>query len=152
MLVRGSRRLAQALALMFRLPAIVICFVVSLGVIASEATLRWRGHEFREITSLSVLPASIRQELGTNISGLGGVADKGKPFNVTDVVDNTNPMRRLLAAGQSGGTWLVALEQGGRAYNIQVYLFSGGVQRQHWVLVGHPSGLQAVIQQLPPEG
>ena len=132
--------------------AIVLLLLLSLGALASEPLLRWRGHEFREVGTLAALPSPIQQRLGADISGLRGVADRGKPFNDTDVVDSSRPMRRLLAAGKSGDTWLVALEQGGRGYNVQVYLFSGNVQQQHWVLLGRPTTLQAVIQQLPAVG
>ena len=132
--------------------AIVALFLLSLGALASEPVLQWRGLELREIDSVSALPAPIRHQLRVDVPGLHGVADKGKPFNVTDAVDSSKPIRRLLAAGQSGDTWLVALEQGGRGYNVQVYLFSGSVQQQHWVLLGRPATLQAVIQQLPATG
>jgi len=134
---------------MVKFKAIVVLLLLSFGALASEPVLRWNGLEFREVSVLSALPAPIRRHLGEEVPGIRGVADKGQPFNVTDVVDSSKPMRRLLAAGQSGDTWLVALEQGGRGYSVQVYLFSGSVQPQHWVLLSRPATLQAVIQQLP---
>ena len=135
---------------MRKVATIFVLFLALLGAVASEPTLRWRNYEFREISALAALPTSIQEQLGAHISGLGGIADRGRPFNSTDVVDSARPMRRLVAAGQSGDTWLVALEHGGIASNVEVYLFSSGVQRQHWVLpISRPQNLQAVIQQLP---
>lgn len=133
----------------FKCHAITVFFLLSFGALASEPALRWNGHEFREVGSLSDLPAPIRLQLGAGTPGLRGVADKGSPFNASDVVDTSKPMRRLLAAGQAENTWLVAIEQGGRGYNVRVYWFSNGVQQQSWVLLGRPDTLLEVIQELP---
>jgi hypothetical protein len=125
-----------------------LLMILSLGAVASTSLLSWRGYDLREVHSLSAIPAGIQKELGVGKSGMSGVADIGHQFNSTDVVDSSKPMRRLLAAGQDGGTWLVALEQGGRGYNVQVYLFSAGQRRQHWVLLASPTTLQEVLQQI----
>ena len=124
-------------------------FLLSYGAAASEPLLRWRGHEFREIDSLTALPASIQRQLGVGESGLKGVADKGQLFNQSDLQVGSRPTRRLLAAGQDGNTWLVALEQGGFSYSVQVYFFPAGEPQQHWVLHGHLTTLQDVLRKIP---
>ncbi|MCL2309996.1 MAG: hypothetical protein FWC42_09065 [Proteobacteria bacterium] len=128
----------------------VLCgFFFGACALASPPSLRWHGYSFHEVDSLSSLPAPLRQMLGTDVPGKGGIADKGQPFNITDVASGTLPMRRFLAAGNDGDVWLVALEQGGIAYMIQVYLFTGNVQEEHCVLSGGPKTLEAVIRLLP---
>ena len=59
-------------------------------------------------------------------------------------------MRRLLAAGRAGETWLVALEQGGRGYTVVVFVFSAleATQKQKWVLLERPGTLKEVVQQM----
>jgi len=111
----------------------------------------WQGHVLKEVRALEKLPAGIRSNLGANRQGLEGVADRGRPFNVTDVVNDKLPMRRLLTAGQDGATWLVALEHGGRGYNVEVFLFSApdSTPVQKWVLLNRPGNLREVVQELP---
>jgi hypothetical protein len=123
--------------------------ILSLGAVASTSSLSWHGYDLREVHSLSAIPADIQNELGVGKPGMSGVADIGHPFNSTDFVDSSKPMRRLLAAGQDGEAWLIALEQGGRGYNVQVYLFCAGQQRQHWVLLASPTTLHEVLQLIP---
>ena len=110
------------------------------------ATVEWQGHAFREVRTLSDLSPVIQAGLGVGRSGLDGVADRGRPFNVTDLVDSNLPMRRFLAAGRDGETWLVALEQGGRGYSVVVFLFSApdATPKQKWVLLERPTTLKEV--------
>ena len=138
---------------MRKLAAVVVLILLSLGTTASEPLLPWRNYEFREIGSLAALPASIQEKLGTHIAGIGGVAERDRPFNATDVVVGSHPMRRFVVAGQSGNTWLVALEHGGIAYYIEVYLFTDGASPQRWTLpISRPPSLQTLLQKLPATG
>ena len=108
-----------------------------------------RGHEFQEVGSLSALPLPIQKRLGVVKPGLDGVADKNQPFNATDVVDSSLPWRRFLAAGRENDVWLVALEHGGRGYNVQAYLLSSaGKLRRHWVLPGSTTTFQDVVDEV----
>jgi hypothetical protein len=113
------------------------------------ATVEWRGHAFQEVRTLADLPPVIQAGLGVERPGLDGVADRGRPFNVTDFVDGNLPTRRLLA-GRDGETWLVALEQGGRGYRVVVFLFSPleATPRPKWVLLERPRTLREVVQQV----
>jgi len=138
-----------------RTPSLAILVALSLLVAACESerhppTVEWRGHVFQEAPALSDLPVVIRSALGVGLAGLDGVADRDRPFNITDVVDSALPMRRLLAAGRDGETWLVALERGGRGYSVEVFLFSAldATPKQKWVLLERPRTLGEVVQQL----
>lgn len=112
------------------------------------AVVHWRGHAFREVQALADLPAPIRSGLGVDRPGVEGVSDRGRPFNETDVVLDNLPMRRLLAAGRDGGTWIVALEAGGRGYRVEVFLFSEleATPKQKWVLLDRPKTLGEVVR------
>jgi len=121
---------------------------------ASEPTMssvEWQGRVLREVRSLGELPAPVRLGLGVGEPGLNGVADRGKPFNATDVVDDESlPMRRFLVAGYDGDAWLVAIEHGGRGYHVEVSLFIAQQPRarQKWVLFDRPDTLVEVVRQI----
>jgi len=96
------------------------------------------------------LPASLRSSLEVDRLGLEGVADRGRPFNKTDVVDRSRPMRRFVVAGNEGDTWVVAIERGGRAYSVEVFLFTtGGPEpKQTWVLFDRPNTLAELVNDI----
>jgi hypothetical protein len=127
---------------------------------AAAPVVRWQGHRLREVTSLAALPAAIRQTLRADEPGLAGIADRGKPFNATDAIVEPAPMRRFITAGQDGDLWLVALEQGGYGYSVQILEFSGGMVRRRWEATGPQDGVDSLgtldqvvrrIRQLRPE-
>lgn len=136
---------------MVKLGAIAILWLVALNAVAGEPS-HWRRHEFQEVESLSAIPSAIQRQLDLRGGGTPGVAEKGQPFNIADVTDQHLPMRRLLAAGHEGDRWIVALEQGGRGYSVQVFLFVKNEQRDHWALLSRPISLQQVLDQIPAEG
>ena len=55
-----------------------------------------------------------------------------------------------LTAGRDGGTWLVALERGGRGYSVEVFLFSlpETEAKERWVLRHRPKTLGEVVTHL----
>jgi hypothetical protein len=130
------------------LPALLV--ILSACGSCAPAGVDWRGHTLHEARSLADLPAVIRSRLGAGRPGLSGVADRGRPFNATDVVRDELPMRRFLAAGRDGDTWLVALERGGRGYRVEVFLFSEreAAPKEKWTLLGNPKTLAEVVQQV----
>jgi hypothetical protein len=142
-----------------RTPITAVILVVFVAASACEperkipATVEWQGGNFQEVQGLADLPASIRSALGVGRLGLDGVADRGQPFNPTDVVDDRLPMRRFLAAGRDGDTWLVALEQGGYGYRVEVFLFSAleATPKQQWSLGDQPKTLNEIVQLLGAE-
>jgi len=114
----------------------------------SPGTVAWHGHVLQEVRSVAQLPPAIRSSLGVD-RGPEGVADRGRPFNVTDVVDARLPMRRFLVAGHDVDTWIVAIEHGGRAYRVEVALFTAdNPVPQRWVLNDRPSTLADVVRNL----
>lgn len=139
--LRASR--FPALVLLAALVAMAAC-----GRSRKAAVVQWQGHALSEVGSLADLPVEMQSTLGARRPGLEGIADRGKPFNRTDVVDGHLPMRRFLTAGRDGDTWLVALERGGRAYHVEVLLFSEGASRREWVLSDRPQTLGEVVRQL----
>jgi hypothetical protein len=142
-----------------RTPIAAVLFVVYISASACEpersipATVEWQGRIFQEVRSLADLPAFIRSALGVGLSGLDGVADRGQPFNTTDVVDDRLPMRRFLAAGRDGDTWLVALEKGGYAASVEVTLFAAfeATPKQQWSMWDRPRTLKEIVQMLGAE-
>jgi len=133
----------------------VLCLVAMVGCesIGTPATVSWHGHVLHEVRSLAALPPGIRSELGVDLPGTEGVADRGRPFSVTDVVSHGAPFRRLLTAGRDGDTWLVALERGGRAYNVKVFLFDPDSTSKHsWILFTRPKTLKQVVQGISRSG
>ena len=147
---QGADRAVKRCAFALKFKVALILIFSTLSALASEPVQSWHGNTFQEIKSLADIPAAIQRKLGVAESGLGGVADRGQPFNATDVNDSALPKRRLLAAAREGDVWLIALEQGGRGYNVQAYLFlSNGDLRQHWVLPGRPTTLLEVQARIP---
>jgi hypothetical protein len=134
-------------------PALFIAVSAAMAACQSEhvpLTVEWRGHSLQELRALADLPAVIQSGLGVGRPGLDGVAERGQPFNATDVVDEDLPLRRFLAAGREGDTWLVALERGGRGYSVEVFLYSAldATPKQRWVLLDRPKTLREVVQQM----
>ena len=145
--VKSARRPSRFLA-----PVVLAALVatVACGPRRESAVVRWQGHAFSEVRSLDDLPDEMQSTLGVRRPGLEGIADRGGAFNQTDVVGGQLPMRRFLTAGKDGDTWLVALERGGRAYNVEVFLFSErqAASPQEWVLSDRPQTLSEVVRQL----
>ena len=117
---------------------------------STSSAVRWQGHVLQEVRSLGQVPVVLQAALGAGQPGPGGLADRGQPFNRTDVVDQQLPMRRFLVAGHDGPTWLVAVERGGRGYSVEVLLFTtvapGSIKR--WVLLDRPDTLAEVVRQI----
>jgi len=95
--------------------------------------------------SLRALPTSIQKALNVDRPGVDGVADRGQPFNATDVIIEPGPMRRFITAGHDGNLWLVVLEHGGIGYSVQVMEFAGGDVRNRWVLFDTPKSLEDAV-------
>lgn len=125
-----------------------------LAEVPSAPAVSWQGHQLREVTSLAALPAAIRKAIQADASGNDGIAERGQPFNVTDVVIGDKPMRRFITAGHAGDLWLVALEQGGIAHYVSVAQISGGAERKGWFVDCCPTTLAEVVRQIsakPPD-
>ena len=141
---------ASGMSLLRRVPAFLLIGVAVGACESSPGTVTWQNHVFHEVRSTAQLPAGIQSSLGVGLPGTDGVADRGRPFNVTDVVDARLPMRRFIVAGNENDTWIVALERGGRAYGIDVFLYGGPdpALQQHWGLRHRPHSLMEVVQSM----
>lgn len=73
-------------------------------------------HPVSAINSVRDLPEPIR-------SALGRIADKGEPFNSTDVSDAARASVRFISAGQSGDFYFVWSERGGVVYSVGITLY-----------------------------
>jgi hypothetical protein len=127
---------------------------LKLGAAPSGPAVPWQGLEFQEVTSLAALPPAIRKVIGADQSGFEGIAEKGHPFNSTDVIVDETPHRRFLVAGHAGDVWLVALEQGGIGYYVSVAQISGGVAQKGWAVDCCATSLAEIVRQIataPPE-
>jgi hypothetical protein len=83
----------------------------------------------RDLPRLADVPVNVRLPLE---SAVGPVADKGQPFNATDVVRSGLASNRLIAACQTREFVAVAIERGGRGYHIEVFHFKGGKETRRW--------------------
>ncbi len=114
--------------------------------------VQWRGLHFREARSIQSLPTHIQNALGVGQPGLDGIADQNGQFNATDVVDSALPRRRFALAGLSSDAVLVAIEQGGRGYNVQVSFIplasKDAKPSETWTLFKKPESLRALVEQL----
>ena len=83
-----------------------------------------KGERFQIVTSIRGLPLGVRDGLQTLFGGQAlDIAEPGAEFQVTDVIGNELPIRRLVAAGCSTDHCLVYYERGGIAHTWQVALF-----------------------------
>jgi len=141
-----------------RVPVALMLLAGFLGLCGcgrSGETVEWQGHTFREVRSLSRIPPALQESLGAGRPGTQGIADRGQPFNPTDVVDERLPMRRFVTAGTDGDDWLVAIEHGGRGHFLEVLQFASGApeRRQRWVLSqGRPGTLRNVVRRMARGG
>jgi hypothetical protein len=143
----------REIAAMSRNTVAWVALAASIGVMSCARTpdVEWHGHRFQEVATLEKLPPAIRSALGVDRPGTAGVADRGRPFNETDVTYREIPFRRLVTAGRDGDTWIVAIERGGRAYGMQGMVFElpATEPREVHNLAGHPKSLGDVLRQMP---
>jgi hypothetical protein len=78
---------------------------------------------WEEAQSLRELPAGIQALLGVGLGGRDGIADRGEGFNIGDVIVDNTPQRRFALGIGNGTTTVVAVEQGGIGYSVQVLEF-----------------------------
>jgi hypothetical protein len=133
-----------------------LVLVGAFGLVAdatlSETQQSFDVHSLAEVKTLAALPDSILSALG----GHGGIADRGAPFNATDALSGPWPMRRFVLGSVSTCCVLVAYEQGGRGYSVQVrgYVHSatGWSEVRHWTLSKPPTGLEDLLKRIEAGG
>ncbi len=100
-----------------------LLLVLSSTVLASEQP-SCEGKPLLEIRTLTALPNEVNSLLGYARAGMDGIADRDGKFNATDVVDVRLPMHRFVIAGLNPSCVLVAVEQGGFRYTIELLMFA----------------------------
>ena len=65
------------------------------------------------------------------------IANRGEPFNSTDVIVNDHPARRFVLAGSAQGIWFILYEHGGVAYHHDLVVFS---KNGHWQIAAVVQG------------
>jgi hypothetical protein len=114
------------------------------------------GPNLIEVEKLSALPAGVTQLLSALPDG--GVADRGAPFNATDVVREPLPFRRLILAGVSENQVLIAIEHGGIGYSIEALAFELNgdrwvqVERRSFIRHDKPNSLSQLLKWLEGDG
>lgn len=95
------------------------------SISASEPRIQhFLDGDFEVIARVEALPrpllAAFTEQGGSRVL----IANPGKRFNATDVVDNTIPNKRLIFAGVSDNKWFVHYEQGGRGHSYILAFFT----------------------------
>jgi hypothetical protein len=132
------------LGLMSRTFTAFICIALSLHCGAAGA-IRWGKYSFHEVTSLDSIPHPILWDIYAS----GPIADRGRPFNGTDLISPGGPpSRRFLTAGSDTAmdTWIVAVEQGGFDYRLMVYLYKHESIIATWTVNCGAKDLTEVVQ------
>lgn len=93
--------------------------------LGAAAALAWaaevpKGRDAAEVTSLSALPAAIREHLAAQF---GDVSDRGGPFNPGCVVLKDVPRHRFVRGSLADDHAIVAVEHGGIAHYVETLEF-----------------------------
>ena len=80
-------------------------------------------HKTTNIDSLRRYPPNIRSYLKKQFEPM---ADRGQPFNDTDVVTHPAPFARFIRGGKAGSYWFLWYEHGGIAYWKKIEIFEVG--------------------------
>jgi hypothetical protein len=99
------------------------CALADAGSRSGEARADRIEAEWTEAQSLRELPAGVQALLGVGLGEEGGIADRGDRFNASDVTGGGLPQRRFALGAVNGDTAVVAVEQGGRGYQVQTMEF-----------------------------
>ena len=99
----------------------------------------------------------VLKALQARFKGDSRLADRGQPFDATDLVSGL-PRRRLVLAGHTSTEWFVAYEHGGRGHHLDLVVFNVRDGSPRPVLVTSPNagrhddrtGWQLTLEDLLP--
>jgi len=126
---------------------LLVASLCSCGCSPPARSVTWQGRHWVEATSLRSVPADV-------VTAIGGepIADRGQPFNPSDVF-NGLPARRFLLAGIGPDEAIVAVERGGRGHFVE-FLRIGRADRrvrQRWADgFVQVDSLEQVLRRIPP--
>ena len=139
---------------MGRVAVMLLLLALIKDAVASDIDRVLDRRSLVQVRTLDGLPRDVNALLGQGKGGPDGIADRGQPFNKTDVVDSRLPMRRFIVGGSSLSAVLVAYEQGGRGSSVQALGFvlepSGWKQIGQWTLKSTPYTLFGLIELIAP--
>lgn len=117
------------------LALLALALVSSCAVAQADGSRRWpvsadfvvvqsklcRGNGFMAINSLAELPASFRGKLKN-------LADRGEPYNETDLIKTPDPTQRFIMGAMNGDLMLLAVDVGGFApmKRLDTYFLQNG--------------------------
>ena len=79
-----------------------------------------------DLNSIGKLPPSLKSWIASNI---GAMADRGGPFNATDVIiDKNAPGARFIRAGRYNDFWFIWYERGGIAHTKHIVFLQLGLE------------------------
>ena len=99
----------------------------------SAVTRSNQTQTFREVTRASLLPKAVLDQFG-------GMADPGRPFNTTDVVDPRLPRQELMVAAVSEQYCIVSYWQGGITLSFETKIFDLSQGRATLVWASYSQG------------
>lgn len=113
MMKRVTMGLAAAAAML------AICGCAVAGGQGNDRQAGWTS-----VQSLRDLPAGVQVLLGVGLAPEDGIADKGEPYNDSDVLlENSPPGRRFALGLLRDDAAIVAVEQGGRGRSVTAVEF-----------------------------
>lgn len=137
------------------LPLVIMsaCLLTSLRsawaseVSAVRRTADWLQVDYEPLKSLKVVPAAVLKALLLKMPYDPRLADQGKPFNATDVINAKLPRRRFVFGGKSSQFVLVCYEHGGRSHHYHLAVFAIGGETPQLVFAGQPNGRMRSINE-----
>ena len=103
----------------------VLVFAATLlgGVVLAEGVAPWLEGSFTTVEKVAQLPKTVQVAMTTGKSGIN-MADPDQEFNAGCIQYPGKASRRLIFAAISARICVVHFENGGRAYNCQVRIYS----------------------------
>jgi hypothetical protein len=112
--------------------------VVLLAATADQPTIdKALTNRFVKVETLSGVDPAVATQLRSKVAG--PIADRGEPFQATDVITDDRPQRRFVLAGRSddaGTFWVVCYEHGGIGYHYHVALFQSQAAETRILVAG----------------
>jgi hypothetical protein len=106
----------------FVLCGTLVAGVLSAGTDYSKEAARFQEVHWATTRSLGDVDLAIIRALKSRFGRDDRLADRGDPFDATDVLAG-KPRRRLVLAGHAERQWFVAYEVGGRGHHLVLAVF-----------------------------
>jgi hypothetical protein len=95
---------------------------VAAGADAPDPAAPFQKPKWSAIHSLGEVDPAVIRTLKSRFGSDDRLAERGAPFDATDVVSG-KPRRRFVLAGRAAEGWFVAYEIGGRAHHLVLAVF-----------------------------